>query len=128
MIRLIAGFCIGVMISRNAQQYATPYWGAIILGAILGAVLFYFFGKRDKNIAVATAVATAVASANAAADAKAQAIANAAVHIYQMSGQIPSQKEIDTVTSFVHGEIQNDDSRAITGDLHVDQALAQSST
>lgn len=121
MIRLIAGFIIGVMVSRNAQQYATPYWGAIVLGAVLGATAFYFFGKRDKNIAVATAVATAIAQASAAAEAKAQAIANAAVHIYQMSGQVPTQREIVSYTS---GAIENDNAGEHIGSIEAKQAAS----
>lgn len=108
MFRLIIGFALGVVVSRNAQPYATPFWGAICLGAALGAVLFYIFGKRDKNTAVATAVAVAISEANAKADARAQAIANSAVQIVLQSGQVPSERELQIIAEYHDGEIAND--------------------
>lgn len=94
MIRLLLGFAIGCIIARNAQPYATPFWGTIICFTALGMFIFYKFGKRDVNLAVATAVATAVAKSEAEANAKAQAVANAAVHIFQMSGNMPTPIEV----------------------------------
>lgn len=94
MIRLIIGFVIGVIISRNASTYSTPFWGSILLFALIGMFLFYKFGKRDYKLAVATAVAQANAQAIAQADAKAQAVASAAVQIFQMSGHTPTPVEV----------------------------------
>lgn len=90
MFRLVMGFILGVIISRNAGAYATPFWGSILVFSLAGMWLFYRFGKRDVNLAVATAVA----KADAKADAKAQAVASAAVQIFQMSGTTPSPVEI----------------------------------
>lgn len=126
MIRLIVGFIIGVIVSRNAQQYSTPFWGAIVLGAILGATLFYFFGRRDKNIAVATAVATAISASKSEAEAKAAAVAQSAVNVYLQSGQVPTQQEI--VAIYDHTEIANDAIRSIESREHSELDRTRNST
>lgn len=105
MFRLIVGFLLGVIIARNYGAMQMPILATVIVFTIAGFWLFYRYGKRDVNVAVATAVAVANAKAEAAAEAKAQAIANAAVHIYQMSGQVPTPREIVTYST---GEISND--------------------
>jgi hypothetical protein len=115
-----------VIISRNAQQYSTPYWGAILLGCLLGAVLFYFFGKRDKNLAVASAVAVAVANANSQADANAQAIAQSAVQIYMQSGVVPSPREMEIVAQYHSGEITDDNNRSAIGESKASREVSHS--
>lgn len=114
MFRLVIGFIVGVIVSRNAQQYSTPYWGAIIFGVLIGATFFYFFGRRDKNIAVATAVATAVSNANA----KAAAVAQSAVNVYMQSGQIPSQPEIAAIIDHTEIDYDNASARYISSQRH----------
>lgn len=91
MIRIIAGIVIGIIMARNGQAMAAPVASAVILGAVLGFLLCYFYGRRDKNTAVATAVAVAVAKANSAADARANAVANQAVQIFmaRADGDLP---------------------------------------
>lgn len=126
MVRIIIGFLVGVIVSRNAQAYGTPFWGACLLGLILGGVASYFFGKRDKNIAVATAVATAVAAAEAKADARAQAIANSAVQIYMQSGQVPNPREMEIVAAYHDGEIANDDNLAHVAAIEATRQAAHS--
>lgn len=98
MFRIIIGAVFGIIISRNAETMPHPVQSAVFLGAILGFCLSYFFGHKDKNIAVATAVATAVSAAKA--EAAAQATSQAAVHFYNLTGgltaaDIPSQSFID---------------------------------
>lgn len=84
MIRVVIGFIIGVIISRNAATMPQPVFAAVIFGAFLGFLAAYFFGRRDKNFAVATAVSVAVAKANAASEANAKAAASAAVNLVLM--------------------------------------------
>lgn len=94
MLRLLIGFALGCIIARNAEPMSSPFWGTVICFAALGMFIFYKFGKRDVNLAVATAVSVAVAKAESEANAKAQAVANAAVHIFQMSGNMPTPVEV----------------------------------
>lgn len=127
MLRIVLGFAIGCIIARNAQPMAFPFWGAIILGAIAGMVLFYFFGRRDKNIAVATAVAIAIAEANAKADARAQAIANSAVNVYMATGQVPDIHAVidsETVEDEAY-EINDEYNRAFSRRSSVDPEFAK---
>lgn len=114
MFRIGIGFIIGVIVSRNATQYSTPFWGAILLVCMIGLTLMYFFGRHDKNVAVATAVATAIASSKAEAEAQAQAIANSAVQIYMQSGQMPSPREMEIVAAYHSGEISHDDRQPVS--------------
>lgn len=84
MTRIIVGFIIGVVISRNSAAMPHPVFASVILAFLIGGYLMYRFGKRDVNVAVATAVAVANADAAAAADASAKAAANAAVNLVLM--------------------------------------------
>ncbi len=76
MFRIILGFIIGVIISRNAQALAAPVASAVVAGAMFGLWATYRFGNKDKNTAVATAVAIATANARAEATAQAQSVIN----------------------------------------------------
>lgn len=122
MIRIIIGAIFGIIIARNAETMPHPVQSAVFLGAILGFCLSYFFGHRDKNIAVATAVATAVSAAKA--EAAAQATSQAAVHFYNLTtgltaSDVPSQSIIDAHTtkefsSEHHSDLSTDKQRSIS--------------
>lgn len=77
-----SGFVIGVVVARNSAAMPAPAGSAVVLGLVLGLVLAWFAGRRDKAAAVAVAVASARAEAAAAAEAQAAAIASAAVHLH----------------------------------------------
>lgn len=109
MIRGLIGFAIGVMAAKNTQAMNAPTVFAVILAAILGFVFFYFFGRRDVNIAVATAVA----NANANAEAQAQAIAQSAVHFYLQNGNGPNTLP---VAEYVSQQIESQSNSAISTD------------
>jgi hypothetical protein len=77
LLWLVAGFCGGVAMSRNAAPMPTPVVATVFVVGLLGCVVTWWAGYRGKSVAVATAVASA--RAEAAAEAAAAAEAHASV-------------------------------------------------
>jgi hypothetical protein len=80
---MLAGFCGGVIMARNAAAMTAPQTAAVILALVVGCGVTWWAGYRGKSSAVATAVSVAVAQADARAeslaDARASAVAQQAV-------------------------------------------------
>jgi hypothetical protein len=86
LLWLLAGFCGGVAMARNAPALPAPVAGTVLVCAVVACGVTWWAAYRGKASAVATAVAVAhaeaTAIANAEAEAKAAAIAQAALNVY----------------------------------------------